>query len=251
VYDGLKLAKTTTMIIDQHLNRVVAERLIRQNKQREKTHTPSGKLSASSLGNPLQWQILKTLGVPSKELDEYTLRKFVRGNHVEDWVVSQMPGVVDKQKYVEYRGAVGYVDSLINTSEGYDFKNGIICNEVKSVTNAAFKWLMKDRTPKYGHSLQGAFYALAEGHSHFAITYVASDDYRLWMVVQETKKYQKDIDAIIDNYNQALKDKVVPVFEPVEKWQGLPKYNNYPEWAELNEKEIKEKLKKTKARWPK
>jgi hypothetical protein len=239
------------MIIDQHLDRVISERLIRQNKQREKNHTPSGKLSASSLGKPLQWQILKTLGVPTKTIDEYTLRKFVRGDHVEEWVVNQMPGVVDKQKYVEYRGAVGYVDSLINTSEGYDFKNGIICNEVKSITNAAFNWLMKDRTPKYGHSLQGAFYALAEGHSHFAITYVASDDYRLWMAVQETKKYKKDIDTIIDNYNQALKDKVVPVFKPIEKWQANPKYNDYPEWSELKPMEIQMKLKELKIKWPK
>ena len=57
-----------------------------------------GWLSASRLNDPLLWQVLYVLGVPQKPIDEYTLRKFLRGNHVEDWLLSNMD-CIDKQKF--------------------------------------------------------------------------------------------------------------------------------------------------------
>lgn len=239
------------MIIDQHLDRKISEKLLADNKRKTVKHTPSGKLSASMLGQPTQWQVLKNIGVKPKPFDEYTLRKFERGNHVEDWLVSQMPGVMDKQKYCEYRGVIGYCDTVINTSEGYDFKNGCIPNEVKSITNAAYRWLSRDRAIKYPHALQGALYALAEGASHFAVTYVASDDYRVMMLIEKTAKYKKDIDKIVDTYNKCIEDKKVPTFEAVEKWQSQKQYNSYFEWMKLSSTEIETKIKTLKIKWPK
>ena len=235
---------------DYFLDRIIAENLTRLNEEERKGRTPSGKLSASILGDPLQWQLLKTLGVPQKEVDDYTLRKFQRGKHVEDWVVSQMPGLLERQKLVEYRGAIGYVDALIDTTTGYDIKIGPMVNEVKSSTNASFNWIIKEKKPRHGHCLQAAFYAMALDQPYFAITYVASDDYRIWMVVQKTAEFRTEVDHIIDLYEEALKKHKVPVFEPVENWQSNPEYNKYPDWSALTVEEIENGLNRLNIQWP-
>lgn len=237
------------MIYDQTIDRTISKKLISEYLDREKIHTPSGKLSASGLGKPLQWQVLKTIGVKGKEFDQYTLRKFQRGNHVEDWLVSQTAGVIDKQVKIEYRGVVGLIDALIDTSE-YEFKSGEMCMEIKSITNMAFKWLEKERQIKPGHALQACLYALAKGHKYFAVTYVASDDYRILSMIEETSKYKSQVDQIIDEYNQAIKNKVVPVFVPREDWQVRPEYNDYPEFMSLTQEEINTKISELNVKWP-
>lgn len=236
------------MIIDQTLQRHIAKVLLEERAKRDDEHVPSGKLSASGLGKPTQWQVLKTLGVPTRELDEYVLRKFQRGNHVEDWLVSKMIGLVEKQKFVEYKDVVGYVDSIIDTKD-YEHKCGIICNEIKSVTNANFKWIEKDKTIRLGHALQGALYGLSQGHTHFAVTYVASDDYRIKMFIEPVSKYKGQIEGIIQKYNTAIKNKIVPVFEAVEKWNEKEQYNDYYEWMKLSQSEINQKLKELDIKW--
>ena len=226
-----------------YLKKYIDEELLRRNKERDKAHKSSGKLSASVLGNPLQWQILKTIGVPKKEINGYTARKFLRGNHVEDWLRDFTPNIVEKEKFVEYRNVVGYIDALVDmTGWGIPNISGTIPHEIKSVTNASFKWI-KISGAKKGHLLQACVYAMALGKKHFIINYVASDDYRVKTFLFDVKPYAKEVNEIIDAYDKQIKLGIVPVFEAKEKWQSNEKYNNYPEFSELSAAKIKLLLK--------
>ena len=232
------------MILDQTIERHISARLLADNKEKEGNHKSSGKLSASRLGWPLQWQILHSLGIDSTPIDAYTLRKFLRGSTVEDWLVSQIPGIVETQKFVEYRKTVGYVDIIVDSSV-YEHKVGIIPHEVKSVTNAKFARL--NGAPDDQHCLQAALYALALKKDWFAIDYVAADDLRVRTYVVETKKFAGRVDSIIELYQKTKKSGVVPVFEPLYSWQKNKMYNSFPEWSELKQEEINEKIIKTLA----
>jgi len=227
--------------IEQYFERTIDQKLKKQNDVN--THTPSGKLSASGLGNPTQWQILKTLAVKTTEHDEYTLRKFQRGKDVEDRII-ELLDPIKKQEPVEYRDVVGFADAFMNTSD-WDFPCGIIPVEVKSVTNAKFKRIVgssriQGSGAQRGHKLQGALYALARGCSHFTILYVASDDYRTIAYTFKTEDFKEEIDSIIDKYNYHKEKGIIPIFEPMEDWQSNEKYNPYPEWMGLTEEEIKQ-----------
>src|SRR3990172_982421 len=90
-------------MIDNYLDRLISEKLIKQQENRE----PSGKLSASKLWWPLQWQILATQFGLKSHIDDYTLRKFQRGHDVEEWFVKQIEPK-ETQKFLEYRGVIGY-----------------------------------------------------------------------------------------------------------------------------------------------
>src|SRR5574343_1128221 len=90
----------------QFLDKYIEEKLVAENEKDSLQHVSSGKLSASMLGQPTQWQVLKVIGVPGDSLEEYVTRKFARGNDVEEWLVNQMPGIVEKQKLVEYKNVV-------------------------------------------------------------------------------------------------------------------------------------------------
>lgn len=228
------------MILDTYLDRKIGEALLKENEERESNHKSSGKLSASMLGWPLQWQILKSLGIPQEPKDEYTLRKFKRGNHVEDWLVEKL-NPVEKQKFVEYRDCIGYVDALVDTKD-WDWKNGVIPLEIKSTTNLKFKRIVKQGADR-SHKLQAGFYALALGTKHFGVTYVASDDYRVQTYIYETDSVKDEIEKIIDEFENQRKVGV-PVFEPAEEWQAKKLYNNYPEWVELTQEQINDKIKK-------
>ena len=195
------------------------------------------------LGQPLQWQILKLIGVPQKELDEYTLRKFQRGKDVEQWLIDKMSGIKETQKFVEYKDCVGYVDALVDTKD-YQFKCGVIPHEIKSVANFKFKRIEKAGEADHSHLLQGAFYALAIGATHFAVDYVASDDYRIKTWIYPADEFKEEIDGIIDNVYKTLKEGNLPTFEPVEKWQADKLYNNFPDWSELDVFALDNKLSK-------
>lgn len=228
------------MIKLQYLDKKISEVLIQERNKRDEEHIPSGKLSASMLWQPLQWAVLKTIGVPQAEKDEYVLRKFKRGNHVEDWLVSHM-NALDTQKFVEYKDAIGFIDALVDSTEwGLNF--GIVPHEVKSVTNLKYKRI-QSTGPDKSHILQAGFYALADLREYFAIDYVASDDYRIETYLFEARDYKAEIDSIIDRYNTQLKSGIVPVFYANEKWQENPEYNNYMEFRDLNVFEIMELLK--------
>lgn len=221
---------------DNYLDRIIGEKLLLA--QSENKHESSGKLSASKLYWPLQWQILSTQFGLKSEFDEYTLRKFQRGKDVEDWFVKQIK-TVDTQKFLEYRGVIGFCDSIVDTSE-WDSPVGIIPLEVKSITNAKFKRIAL-QGPDKGHVLQNALYALAMGSPYHAIAYIASDDYRIFTTIQKTSDSQKEIDQIIDDFQKALKTETIPKFVPRAKWQGDLKYNNFPAFAGMTEEELQEK----------
>jgi hypothetical protein len=227
--------------IDQTISRAIDARLIAENQLRSKLREPSGKLSASILGDPVLWQVLHTLGYPSKSMDGYTLRKFARGNDVESWLVDFIPNLISKQLFLSYRDAIGFADAVVDSS-GYDFKNGIVPVEIKSVTNANFKWVIKRNGPNDHHALQAAFYGLSMGSEHALITYVASDDYRTMSFVIDTADYKEKIDGIIDEYQEAMKaweeKRVLPPFEPREDWQKNKKYSKFPEFDELDQQLI-------------
>lgn len=231
------------MILDTTIDSTISNVLTLINKEERKNHISSGKLSASMLGQPLQWQILKLIGVPQKELDEYTLRKFQRGKDVEHWLIDKMPGIKETQKFVEYKNCVGYVDALVDTKD-YQFKCGVIPHEIKSVANFKFKRIEKAGEPDRSHLLQTTLYALALGTDNFAISYVASDDYRVKTWVFATNDYKGEVEQIIAEVGKTLSDGNLPPFTAIEKWQSDPKYQSYPDWAELDVFALDNKLSK-------
>lgn len=189
---------------------------------------PSGRLSASRLGWPLQWQMLHYLKIPQKPIDEYTLRKFQRGKDVEERVMKWLATAEDKMQIpVEYRGVAGIMDVLLD----YPW-------EVKSVTNRAFPFKQKEGISR-GHQLQCELYCKAKGYTTGGVLYVASDDYRTLGLEFEVSD---EVDKIIDTYEEQVKLGIVPVFEAQEKWQAMEEYNPYPDWMKLSEPEIAAKL---------
>lgn len=206
------------------IQETIASKVLAASEERE----PSGRLSASRLGWPLQWQMLHHLKIPQKPIDEYTLRKFVRGKDVEDRIMKWLaPSPSKMQVPCEYRGVVGIADVILD----YPI-------EIKSVTNMAFKHLMKEGT-KEGHRLQGELYAKALGFTTFGVAYVASDDYR---VLCFECTVTDGVDNIIDEYEAQVAAGTVPVFVAREKWHAIEEYNPYIEWMKLDEGEIAAKL---------
>jgi hypothetical protein len=228
---------------DSYLDKSIGGVISAHNAEERKNHKSSGKLSASSLNDPLQWQMLHLLGVEGKQVDDYTLRKFLRGKQVEDWYVSEIKPI-ETQKFVEYRDCVGYIDAIVDTSF-WDFPVGIIPLEIKSVSNAKFKRIAKQGADT-GHKLQAGFYAICLNSPHFAVSYVATDDYRIKTYIFDTAEFKEEIDGIITRFLEQKKLGIVPKFEAREKWQSNPDYNRFSEWMKLDEKEIAEKLKSIK-----
>lgn len=215
------------MKVNPIIQDTIAEKVLAANAERE-AKEPSGRLSASRLGWPLQWQMLHHFKVPQKPVDEYTLRKFQRGIDVEDRVMKWLAPAPDKMQVpVEYRGVVGFADVVLD----YPI-------EVKSCTNLAFKFKQKEGAG-LSHALQGELYAKALGSDRFGVAYVASDDYRVLCFELDVSG---QVDSIIDAYEEQVALGTVPVFEAREKWHAMKDYNPYPEWMTLNEAEIAEKL---------
>ena len=241
VYKGL--------LTDNTIDKLVSKALVDATNTEKENRTPSGKLSASMLYMPVQWQVLKTIGVSQKPFDEYTLRKFKRGNHVEEWLISHMLNVIEKQKFVEYKGAIGYVDAIVD-SKGYEVEKGIIPHEIKSVSNAKFKRITTAGSPDMGHIYQACFYAMAIDADYFAIDYVSTDDYRIETYVIATEKYKKQVDDAIKAFNDAMAlykaTGTIPAFEAKEKWMANVQYNNYPTFVELSADEASKLAKKMK-----
>lgn len=215
------------MVIDNTIDNSIGERLLKLNDIERENRISSGKLTAGMLGWPVQWQWLKVNGTKPKPPDTYLIRKFKRGNDIEDWLVSMIDGVIEKQKQVEYRDCVGVVDAVVDTT-GYEHEVGVIPHEVKSVTNAKFRRVTKG--PDEHHILQACFYALALKTDWFAIDYVASDDLRVKTYVIKTSTHKHQVIKAIEEFNRAIKSKEVPKFKAKYKWQEDKKYNMYPEY---------------------
>ena len=224
------------MIIDNFIDKEIGKLMLAKANERDAEHKLSGKLAASRLGDPLQWQVLSAMGVLKDPLDEYIVRKFERGNHIEHWVLQYF--ICDTmQEQVEYRGVVGKMDAMVDTKD-WDTPHGIAPVEIKSVANMKFKRILQNG-PDTGHVYQAVLYGLAKDCPWVAISYVASDDYRVQSYWIKVADYKDEIDGIIDRFNKAMKSKVVPVFQAREKWQENPLYNKYADWATKTDKELK------------
>lgn len=222
----------------------------KNNKERE-LHISSGKLSASILSDPLQWQILKVIGVPPKESDDYFLGFLERGNEIEQTALTALDDfIVERQKEVTYRDVIGYVDGIIDTTKTsrfgkkFSFQCGIIPQEFKSVKNSKFRRLQAQKEPDEAHILQGSLYAMALNTKYFLLTYGAADDYRFLSWFIEKDYYVPKIDKIITDFQEAMKLGLVPIFTPTYKWQNQPDYCKYPLFMNLTTTEINDKLKK-------
>lgn len=218
---------------------IVAEEAQRKidHDQKERTH----KLSASSLGMPVQWQILKYLGVQRKSDDEFDLLKFRRGRDVEDFLVGmiQAHGGMEIQTQFEchYRDCIGYLDLLIKTENGWHPV------EIKSTNNLAYKHLLKEGNAKKNHALQAAFYAVALGYESFTVCYINSDTYQTISFTYKTNDFKAEIDSIIDNFLYFVEEKRIPEFKPTEKWMANEQYQQYPEFANMELGELYKKAK--------
>lgn len=205
-----------------------------EEKQRSLDHVSSGKLSASDLGSPVQWQVLRYLGVPRRENDPFELGKFKRGRDMEDGVINdlkQQPIPFEQQVRCDYRGCVGYLDIFLDKDE-------VI--EVKSCVAMAFKHIQKEERAKHGHILQACFYALALGRDEFSVVYTCADDLRLMRFDYRTKNYMDKVNNAIDCFQTAIRLKEIPKFVALESWQALPAYNRYLEWKDKDVSELVE-----------
>lgn len=235
-------------IIDTSINKFIEAELLRENAEREATHEPSGKLSASMLFQPLRFQVLKTIGAPRKPMDSYTLGKFKRGRDVEDWYVGQiklMGALKESQRPLEYRGVIGYADAIVDTSN-FQAKKGEIPYEVKSVTNMKLRRIAQQGVD-YHYKLQGCLYALAMGTVNYAIGIVSAEDYRPTTYIFDVYELKQEIDHIIDNYDRAMKawneERKLPAFAPNPKvpWTADIKYAMFePEWVGSDEWAVKQ-----------
>lgn len=225
----------------QFLDKYIEEKLVAENEKDSLQHVSSGKLSASMLGQPTQWQVLKVIGVPGDSLEEYVTRKFARGNDVEEWLVNQMPGIVEKQKLVEYKNVVGIVDAIVDM-KSWNLNLETLPHEIKSVSNMKYKRITKSAEPDKSHCLQACLYALALGTTQFCIDYVASDDYRVESYMLDTKEYSQEVENIITSFDNQLRMGIVPEFKAYLDWQDNEKYANYKRFKGLNSEQIDEIL---------
>lgn len=216
------------------LDALITKSVRRENELERLAHTPSGKLSASMLNQPLLEQVLKLIGVPQDPIDDYALRLFARGKQAEEFIIHHLPKG-ETQKEVEYRNTVGLVD--------YISEDGIPI-EVKSTKNSAFKWVEKEGKPKIGHRLQAGLYALSLDKPTYRVLYVAADDLRTLTFEGETERIQPAIDKIITEVEDQLKSHTLPAFLPREDWQANQKYSNYSAWIVLTPDEAMAKLEK-------
>ncbi len=249
------------MKVLQYLDNTISNNLLEEQKENRRGRDLVQKLSGSTLGQPLQTQILHILGVPEKSQESYVLRKFQRGHHVEAYVMKHMPGLLTPAQILEfakekdaiadvdgegqavltYRGATGHIDGIVDMAAWDEPHLGIIPHEVKSVTNAAFKWIVGGKAKK-SHQLQAGMYAMALKVPFYMIHYVASDDYRIESMLFDTKDIAPEVDGIITEVAEQLEKGILPAFTPREDWQANKDYQNYPMWSDLTEEECMAKL---------
>lgn len=204
-------------------------------KQRSQDHISSGRLSASMLGQPLQWQILKWLGVTPTPDDIYTQLIFRRGRDVEDFIVDILKKKHDLKDQTKclYKDVIGFLDVLIEFADGNSE-----AIEIKSTNSMAFKHILKEGKAKRGHALQGALYGLALDLPEFNICYVNTDNYQIRNFRYKTKDYKKQIDQIIDDYEACKKRREIPVFQEIERWNKLKQYCKYPDFLNKEKEEL-------------
>lgn len=233
-------------------DQALIKKLVAQYEERE----PSGRMSATRLLWPTQWQVLWTLGVPpTKEafetgnptkMNTLKLRHFARGRQCEDWLEEIFPPI-EAQVLVNYRDWVGYADR-IDSGDMFGVLDDLPV-EVKSVK--ADKWyrMFIDKAgdgPQYDHVLQANFYAIGLKKKHFALLYLKSDTLETRCFVYDTDDYRKDVDKQIDLYEEALTLDTIPVFKAKVEYQKDSKYNIYSEYMNMKPDKLLEVYKKYK-----
>lgn len=227
--------------LDDQLRAYITKRIRTEFEAESAKHEPSGKLSAGQLGKPLLEQVLKVIGVPTKDVDDYALGLFRRGDSVEDEIMDLLQPD-ETQKEVVYKDCIGIVDA-IKDDQVY---------EVKSIKNSAVCYIDPENHKrirrggelvaqyggvKWAHALQGALYALALNKDHFTIIYVAADDLRTYPHIIATEELKADVDQIITQVKHQLALGVLPEWQPREDWQAKPEnlqYSNYPAWINMD-----------------
>lgn len=209
-------------------------------EKKEAEHIPSGKLSAGQLAKPLLWQILKSIGVPAREIDFYTRMTFERGHQVEAGFIRDMRekmgiDVEEQQQNVEYRGVVGKIDAK------FKWEDKPYLLEIKSVKYAKYKRIEEEVDEQY--RLQATLYGMALKMDNIAIAVIDTQTLIPKMFYGNRTEHSRQIEGIIDAYNTAIKRKFMPVFEPTYKWQSKPEYQDYPEFSALSSGEIIDLLK--------
>lgn len=244
------LTDTLNHVID---TRLAAEEAIREDEyQARRAVFPPGTLSPTQLANPLQHQVLKTLGCPPRAFDAYAYRLFKRGRDIEAWFVSQLDGEdFEEQPRFTYRDVLGGHGDVLMRQDGKVYPW-----EVKSVKNSKFKRILS-QGPDRSHCLQSAACGLGVDAKTFSIIYIAADDLRVKVYTDTVQTWRPEVDAVLDRFLEwcTLFPDTVPVFAPEEKWQGNAKdgtpskYNPYPDWANLNDVELAAKVEKERETW--
>lgn len=225
------------MIVDNAINTFIDEQLLKENAEREAKHTPSGKLSASMLFQPVRFQVLKTIGVPRKPIDPFVLGKFDEGNDAEAKLVArykQMDVLIATQRLCTYRDAIGYVDAVID-SEKLNFKQGEMPHEIKSAANMKLKRI-KNTGVDWHYKIQACFYVMALGSEYYAVDVVSyeSSAYVLSNIFK-TSAMASNVDKAITAYDHVMiewrNNKTIPPFEPNPevKWTGNKNYAMFDE----------------------
>lgn len=218
-------------------------RIARLRKARdENDHISSGGLSASNIWWPLQWQILKSMGIFS-EVDDYALGLFERGNEVEESCILDIPDVIERQKPVNYKGVVGIVDAIVDT-KSFEKNYGIVPIEIKSVKNAKFTRILKADDSDLQYRLQATVYALALKSDHYGVVIKSADDGRVLTYFYQTADTADFVENVISEYSMAKQKGVVPEFSIRHdnfKWAEKETYNQYPEFMKLSSEEATKK----------
>lgn len=214
----------------------------------QRREEPSGRMSASRLTWPTQWQILWKLKVPPSQEDwevkpnkinTLHFRHFARGKQCEDWLEKTMPPM-KAQEEVHYRGWVGYADR-IDTGSLFGVDSAVV-TEVKSVK--ADKWykmfVNPGDGPQYDHVLQANFYAMGLNLPQYVVCYLRSDTMETRTYLYNVDEYRKDVDEQIDLYDQAVDSGTIPVFKAKVEYQKNPKYNMYSEYMDWTPKQLQE-----------
>lgn len=230
--------------LDSELRAYITKRIRTEYEAESAKHEPSGRLSAGQLGKPLLEQCLKVIGVPGKDVDDYALGLFRRGNSVEEGVLELLEP--DKtQVDCEYKDCVGVIDAI----------KGDRIFEIKSIKNSMVGYIDPENKKrpgsfgaydgvKWAHALQGALYALALEKDEFTIIYVAADDLRTYPHIIRTENMVNDVDSIITQVKHQLATGILPEWKPREEWQEkYPEYSSYPAWINMDVDTMMTKLK--------
>lgn len=239
------------MIIDNTIKEFIDQDLVALNIAERADRELNSRLTAGFLWQPKRFQLLKYLNIAPKQPDTYALRKFKRGRDVEAHLVAEVAklgALVESQKELTYRGVYGLADMIVDQSDGFNFRCGVIPHEVKSVTGRAYKWIVDKGEISWHYKMQAGFYGLAMNTQYFGLDFIASDDLREHCTIHKTREVKADVDKIIDEYEQMIKDwndhKIVPAWQAHDKWMENPDYMPYdPAWATATDQEFVKRIK--------